>query len=147
MGTTIDIDHRTLTRLADEQAMQDTRVIGQVGGWLIEVDLNGTRGRLVSKRGVPRLFGRFETLTSYLKRVGIERFSVDAEHYEPTPTRKRPDAATRLLKTHEAAEHDAWFRGQVEEALAEANHPDAQWTDNAEAFQHVRQRIREKHAR
>lgn len=141
MGTTIDIDHRTLAKLADEQAMQDIIAVGQPGGWCVEVDLNGTRGRLVSKRGGARLFGRFETLAGYLKRVGIEHFSVDAEHYEPVPARKRPDAADRLARTHEAAEHDSWFRRQVEEALEESDRSDAEWIDNATAMDRVRQRI------
>lgn len=142
MGTTIDIDHRTLARLADEQAMRDTIVIGRPGGWCVEVDMNGTRGRLVSKRGAPRLFGRFETLAGYLKRIGIEHFNVDAEYYEPSPARKRPDAADRMSRTHEAAEHDSWFRLQVEEALEESNQPGAEWADNATALERVRQRIR-----
>lgn len=141
MGTTIDIDHRTLAKLAEDHAMRDTLVIGQPGGWCVEVELNGTRGRLVSKRGAPRLFGRFETLATYLKRVGIQRFSVLAEGFEPSPTRKRPDAADRLARTHEAAEHDAWFRRQVEEALEEADSPDAEWIDNGAALERVRQRI------
>lgn len=143
MGTIIDIDHRTLARLADEHAMKDTLVIGQPGGWYIEVELNGTRGRLVSKRGGPRLFGRFETLAAYLKEVGIERFSVQAEAFEPAPARKRPDAAERLSRAHEAAQHDAWFRRQVEEALEEASQPEAEWIDNATALDRVRRRIAE----
>lgn len=141
MGTTIDIDHRTLAKLAEDNSMRDTLVIGQPGGWCIEVELNGTRGRLVSSCGAPRFFGRFETLTTYLRRLGIQRFSVLAEGFEPSPSRKRPDAAERLTKTHEDAEHDAWFRLQVEEALVEADRPDAEWIDNDAALERVRQRI------
>ncbi|WP_136066364.1 hypothetical protein [Modicisalibacter radicis] len=125
--------------------MQNTIIIGQPGGWSVEVDLNGTRGRLVSKRGSPRIFGRFETLAGYLKRVGIEHFSVDTEHYEPAPARKRPDAASRMARTHEAAEHDAWFRQRVEEATGEADQPDAEWVDSATVMERVRQRIRSNH--
>lgn len=141
MGTIIDIDHQTLARLADEHAMRDTLVIGRPGGWCVEVELDGTRGRLVSKRGGPRLFGRLETLAAYLKEVGIERFIVKAEGFEPAPARKRPDAAERLARTHEAAQHDAWFRRQVEKALEEASQPEAEWIDNATALDRVRQRI------
>lgn len=141
MGTTIDIDHRTLAKLAEDHSMRETLVIGHPGGWCVEVELNGTRGRLVSSRGAPRLFGRIETLTTYLRRMGILRFSVLAEGFEPSPSRKRPDAAERLTKTHEAAEHDAWFRLQVEEALEEADSPDAEWIDDGDALERVRQRI------
>ena len=143
MGITIDIDHRTLTKLAEDSAMRETLAVGQPGGWRIEVELNGTRGCLVSKRGGTRLFGRLETLTAYLKQVGIQRFSVLAENFEPAPTGKRPDAAERLAQTHAAAEHDTWFRRQVEEALEEADNPTSEWIENAPALQRVRQRVAE----
>ena len=40
-----------------------------------------------------RLFRRFETLTTYLKEIGIERFEVDAVDYDPAlpKTARRPD--------------------------------------------------------
>lgn len=142
MGTIIDIDHRALTQMAGKDVVRDVIVIGQPGGWCVEVELNGTRGRLISKRGTPRLFGRLETLASYLKQVGIQHFSVQTENFEPAPAHKRPDAAERMTRTHEAAEYDAWFRRQVEEALEEASRPGAEWVDNAAALDRVRQRIK-----
>ena len=142
MMTLINIDHPTLARLANEQSMQDTIAVGQPGGWFVEVDLNGTRGRLVSRRGSVRVFSRFETLARYLKKVGIDRFSVNAEHYDATPTRSRPDASDRLARTHEAAEHDAWFREQVATALDEADNPNAEWIDHAPAMEKLRTRIK-----
>lgn len=147
MVTTIDIDHRALAKLASEQAMRDTVAVGQPGGWCVEVELNGSRGRLVSKRGGPRLFSRFETLAGYLRRVGIDHFSVEAEHFTPTSSRSRPDAAERMTRTHDAAEHDAWFRHQVEQALREADCPDAQWTENAPAMSRIRDRIKGQQSR
>lgn len=147
MMTLINIDHQALARLANDQSMQDTVAVGQPGGWFVEVDLNGTRGRLVSRRGAVRVFSRFETLTRYLKQVGIDHFSVNAEHYDATPTRSRPDAASRLARTHEAAEHDAWFREQVATALEEADSPDAEWVDHAPAMAKLRHRIKEGSAK
>ena len=141
MGITIDIDHRTLTKLAEDHAMHETLAVGQPGGWRVEVELDGTRGCLVSKRGGARLFGRLETLTAYLKQLGIQRFSVLAENFEPAPARKRPDAAERLTQTHAAFEHDAWLRRQVEKALEEADSPTAEWIDNDPALERARQRI------
>lgn len=147
MMTLINIDHHTLARLANERSMQDTVAVGQPGGWFVEVDMNGTKGRLVSRRGAVRVFSRFETLARYLKQLGIDHFSVNAEHYDATPTRSRPDAANRLTRTHEAAEHDAWFRQQVATALAEADSPNAEWIDHAPAMATLRQRIKEDSAK
>lgn len=142
MTTTIDIDHRALAKLAGEQSMRGTVAVGCPGGWCIEVEFDGSRGRLVSKRGGPRLFSRFETLTGYLRRVGIDHFSVEAEHFIPSSSRTRPDAAERMSRTHDAAEYDTWFRRQVEQALHEADGPGASWVENAPAMKRVRDRIK-----
>lgn len=143
MATTIDIDHRSLAKLAGERSMQGTVAVGCPGGWHIEVKFDGARGRLVSKRGGPRLFSRFEALTSYLRRVGIDHFSVEAEHFTPVSSRTRPDAAERLSRTHDPAEYDMWFRRQVEQALHEADRSEASWADSASAMKRVRVRIEE----
>jgi hypothetical protein len=76
-----------------------------------------------------------ETLVAYLREIGISRFDVDAADYaaEVSLSRKRPDRAEALRKTHEAAEHDRWFREQVEEGLKEADDPNTEWVTNDEA--------------
>ncbi len=69
-----------------------------------------------------RLFRRFETLTTYLKEIGIERFEVDAEDYDPAlpKTARRPDffrCTDALKRTHAAAAYDTWFRAQVQASI------------------------------
>lgn len=52
----------------------------------------------------------------------------------------RPDAAERQRRAQSAAEHDAWFRGEVAQAIKEANAADAVWIDNNEATTRWRRR-------
>jgi len=107
MSVTIDIDERALCRLLATSEAMDTIATGRPGGWCIEINADGTRGRLVSKRGNVRHFSRFETLATYLQRLGVVRFKVEASGYEPAPVRQRPDAASRMQRAHEIAQREA----------------------------------------
>ena len=51
--------------------------------------------------------------------------TIDHGILEEKSEHKRPDRAETLKRAHEAAEHDAWFREQVQLALDEADQPDA----------------------
>ena len=68
-----------------------------------------------------------ETLVSYLKDLGIERFDVDTADYQVEGRTSRPDRAEAMRHAHEAAAHDKWFRAQVEEAISEADDPGTEW--------------------
>ena len=127
--TTETIDHGTLSRLVEAGAIRAAHVIGQAGGWALSVKYGMAERFLAAQRsGKLRLFRKLETVMAYLKGLGIHRFDVDASGYdaaEATAHYKRPDRAEALKRAHEAAEHDAWFRGQVQQALDEAGKPDA----------------------
>ncbi|MFG6429426.1 hypothetical protein [Roseateles sp. LYH14W] len=124
------IDHTTLTRLVEAQAVRAAHVIGQAGGWRVVVKYGVTERPLAATRsGEVRIFRRLETLVGYLKDLGVERFDVNAASYDPAGGKSvsRPDTSAALKRAHEAAAHDKWFRGQVEEAIAEADAPGAEW--------------------
>ncbi len=124
------IDHTTLSRLVEAGAVRGAHVVGQDGGWAIMIKYGMAERALAAQRSRQvRLFKRMETLVSYLKDVGISRFDVDAADYAPETVKKhsRPDRAEALRRAHEAAAHDRWFRGQVEEALREAEDPNTEW--------------------
>jgi hypothetical protein len=124
------IDHTTLSRLVEAGAVRGARVVGQRGGWAVMIKYGMAERALAAQRSRQiRLFKRMETLISYLKEVGISRFDVDAADYAPetVKTHSRPDRAEALRRAHEAAAHDRWFRGQVEEALHEADDPKTEW--------------------
>jgi hypothetical protein len=112
------IDHATLAERAARGAIRGARVVGQPGGWGLVVKDGRTARSLAARRGEPRVFRRFETLVGYLKDIGIVQYDVDASGYAPDVTaRRRPDTAKRMERAHEAADHDRWFRAQVQDVL------------------------------
>ena len=91
------IDHVTLQRLVEAQAIRGADVIGQPGGWYIILKYGILERSLATRRGEIRLFSRFETLVGYLKDIGIVQFTVNANNYDPDVKRtSRPDVAKRL---------------------------------------------------
>lgn len=133
--TTETIDHGTLSRLVEADAIRAAHVIGQAGGWALSVQFGMAERFLAAQRsGKLRLFRKLETIMAYLKELGIHRFDVDSSGYDAEQAKthyKRPDRAEALKRAHEAAEHDAWFRQQVQEALDAADQPDAVFIPHA----------------
>jgi len=124
------IDHGTLAELVEAGAVRGAHVVGRPGGWSLRVKYGAAERTLAAQRSrQARVFRRMETLVSYLKDVGIERFDVDAADYESDggKAHARPDRAEAMRRTHEAAAHDRWFREQVEEAIKEADDPNTEW--------------------
>ncbi|MCC8633426.1 hypothetical protein ABVE12_20870 [Xanthomonas euvesicatoria] len=132
------IDHTTLSRLVEAGAVRGAHVMGQRGGWAILVKYGMHERPLAAQRsGQVRVFKKFETLVSYLRDIGIAKFDVNAVDYDPAVIKGalRPDRAEAMRRAHAAAEHDAWFREQVEAAIAEADSPASQWLGQDEARQ------------
>jgi hypothetical protein len=133
MATTNNtIDHITLQRLVEAGIVQSAEVVGQPGGWEILVKYGMVEQALAARRGAVRIFSRFETLVNYLKNIGISQFNVNASNYDPAEKRTRPDSAERMKRTFDAADHDKWFREQVEEGVRQADSPDAVWISHEE---------------
>jgi len=127
--TTETIDHGTLSRLVEAGVIRAAHVIGQAGGWALSVKYGVAERFLSAQRsGKLRLFRKLETVMAYLKELGISRFEVDASGYDAAEAKtrhKRPDRAEALKRAHAAAEHDTWFREQVQQAIHAADQPDA----------------------
>jgi len=131
MAITLDtIDHVTLTRLVEADAVSDASIIGQPGGWGIVIKYGITERALAAKRGSIRIFRKFETLVGYLKKIGLVKYQVDATGFDPTAlksARRSEVASARMKATHEAAAYDKWFCEQVAQAQIEADDPNTQW--------------------
>lgn len=124
------IDHSTLSHLVQAGAVDSAHVVGRTGGWSLMIRYGKAERPLAAQRSRQvRLFKRMETLVSYLRDIGISQFDVDAAEYAPERA-SRPDRAEALRRTHEAAEYDKWFREQVDEAIREADDPNAVWVSN-----------------
>jgi hypothetical protein len=94
-------------------------VLGQPGGWAVLVRYGTLERAVAAQRGrTPRLWRTLPAAAAFVKdELGLARFEVDAANYTPDPSRRRPDQAERLRQAHQAAEHDAWFRGEVQKTL------------------------------
>lgn len=125
------IEHGVLAELVEAGVVRGARVVGQPGGWSLRVKYGAAERILSAQRSrQARIFRRMETLVSYLKDLGIERFDVDATDYEVEGGTSRPDRAEAMRRAHEAAAHDKWFRAQVEEAINEADDPSIEWVSH-----------------
>lgn len=137
--TSNTIDHATLQHLVEAGAVRGADVVGQPGGWEIVIKYGMVERVLATRRGAVRIFGRFETLVDYLKSIGIYQFNVNTSNYDPSEKRTRPDSSVRMKRTFDAADHDKWFRGQVENAVLKADMPDAVWISHEEVVKDMQQ--------
>jgi len=90
-----------------------------------QVTLGTTRGNKF------RTFRNPAKAIEILHEMGARKLEVDTSEWSPAQadleSRKRPDTAERQRRAHAAAAHDAWFRQQVEQVVAEADSPGAEW--------------------
>jgi hypothetical protein len=128
------IDHATLVKLVDAGAVRAAHVVGRAGGWGVTVACGKTARSLAVQRGRERLFSKLDTVVTYLKRIGVDRFDVDAMHYDSRHLgRSRPDRAEALKHAHKAAAYDKWFREQVKVSLDDT-HPNISHEQVAERW-------------
>jgi hypothetical protein len=97
----------------------------QGGAFYVQVHTrNGGEAVLVKARSTqPRGFGNPARALTVLRGLGLAVGSFDVKDWnsdDKATMRTRPDRAAALKRMHEAAEHDKWFRAQVEQGLAEA---------------------------
>lgn len=130
------IDHGTLARLAEARAIEAAHVVGQPGGWSLRVSYGAGEHALAAQRSRQvRVFRQIETLVSYLKKMGIDRFDVDAENYSAEVGSTRPDRSEALREAHRAVVHDRWFRDQVAAAIKDADNPGTKWVAHEDVKQ------------
>lgn len=114
------IDGKTVKNLATAHALNGAVVFGQPGGFAVLVKF-GTNERAVAAQRSRRMriWRNLNTAAAYVNHeLGLSRFEIDMTEHNPAAVeRKRPDTAERQRQLHEAGEHDAWFRGQVQKAL------------------------------
>lgn len=137
MASVTTIDHHTLSRLVEANAVLGTHIVARPGGWGVIVRYGAAESSLAATRSKEvRVFRRLETLVGYLKDVGISRFEVDVANFDAVAEKgyNRPDASATLKQAHSALAHDRWFRDQVQQALTEADDPAAKWVSNEAAM-------------
>jgi len=114
------IDGKAVRGLVDAKAIKGAVVLGQPGGYAVVVKY-GTQARAVAAQRSRRmrLWRNLNTAATYVQsELGVERFEVDMSDLDiSAEDRSRPDTAERQRQLHEAAEHDAWFRSEVQQTL------------------------------
>ena len=134
--STHTIDTATVKRLVEARAIRGAAIIGQPGGWSVLLKYGMEERPLgIQRADRPRLWRSLDTCVDYLKEeLHIGRIDlVDATGHSgdaSLPGKSRPDAAERMRKAFAAAEHDRWFREQVEIGLREADDPATEWITN-----------------
>ena len=150
--STHTIDTATVKRLVEARAIRGAAIIGQPGGWSVLLKYGMEERPLgIQRADRPRLWRSLDTCVDYLKEeLHIVRIDlVDATDHSTAalPGKSRPDAAERMRKAFAAAEHDAWFREQVEIGLQEADDPATKWIPHEEVERQFGQLREDLHKR
>jgi hypothetical protein len=141
------INHTTLEQLIEANAVRSTTVVGVQGGWSVLVRYGMAERRLAAQRGGVRTWRRLDAVAGYLRGLGLAQFEVDAANHEDVPGQKRPDRAQAMRELHDAAEHDRWFREQVEAAVNKADSGKAEWIEDEEWRRRMTRKREELEAR
>lgn len=122
-----------LRELVDAGTVCRVTLVGQTGGFAVIARYGMQERTLAAKTGTPRLFASIDSAARELRTIGIAAFEVDAANFAPSDLlrRRRPDRAEAMKAMYRAAEHNAWFREQVHEAIAEADAPNATWAPHS----------------
>jgi hypothetical protein len=139
MTDTEIIDGKAVRTLAEARAIRGAVILGRPGGWSVLVRYGDAERAVAAQRAMtPRLWRTLTAAAAYIRDdLGVARFEVDTEGHRPDE-RRRPDQAAALRRTHAAGEYDRWFRAEVEQAIAEAESPDAVWIEHDEVEEDTR---------
>lgn len=114
------IDSKAVKSLVDAHAIRGATIFGQPGGWAVLVRYGALeRAIAAQKSGTTRVWRHLDTAAAFVRQeLGLPRFEVDTVGHDPHALeRRRPDTAARQRRAHEAAEHDKWFRAEVQKTL------------------------------
>lgn len=77
------IDHRMFKQLAEAGVISALRVVAQREGWEVIAIFGGTEGVLTGQRRKVRIFRNLNTVALYLSKMGIHKYQIDADRYDP----------------------------------------------------------------
>lgn len=104
------------------------------GAFFVKIDTRSGEEAILTKarNSQPRSFGNPLQALTLLRELGlvVGFFNVALWNPDEKAGRTRPDRTEALKRTHGAAEHDRWFREQVQQGVAEADDPNTQWVSH-----------------
>ncbi|MEE9445539.1 MAG: hypothetical protein V3V19_07730 [Cocleimonas sp.] len=98
------INHNALKHLIEANSVKSATAVAKNDTWFLQVVAGDTKKTVMAKNsGKPRIWRKLETLTKYLKGLGLDYFIIDASNYDPSiKSLQRPDSAAILKRTHKA---------------------------------------------
>jgi hypothetical protein len=102
--TSSNINHNALKHLIEANSVKLAKAIAEGDIWTLRIIAGDTEKVVMAKNsGEPRIWRKLDTLTKYLKGLGLDYFEIDASEFNPAQkTLLRPDSAATLKRTHEA---------------------------------------------
>ncbi|HRF83065.1 MAG: hypothetical protein LCH59_05175 [Proteobacteria bacterium] len=128
----------TARELVDAGAVTQAEVIGQPGGWAVQLQTHNQARVLATKGNEPRRFGTFESALKVLRELGVrlDMLRVDAARWDAPSaagTRQRPDRSAAMKQKDADARYAALLREGVLEARADTRSA----LSSAEARRHM----------
>jgi len=119
--------HLTLSQFRttlDTGGILSVALVGQGGSFFIQAETRKGDAVLTKARGSDlREFRDVTKALHLLRELGVREARVDARNWRPEQGElgrpPRPDSAAMMKAAHEAAQHEQWFRSQVQVALDE----------------------------
>ncbi len=98
------INHNALKHLIEAQSVTSATATAQGDIWILTVVAGDAAKTVMAKNsGKARIWRKLETLTKYLKGLGLDHFIIDASDFDPSQkSLQRPDSAAILKRTHQA---------------------------------------------
>ncbi len=114
MSTDI-IDHTTLAKMAEAGVALTANAVRSDNGWVVLIHYGTDERALATERSQPaRVFGKLDTLSDYLKTLGVMRFEVDST---PRASSASRDNKAALAKAKAAAAYSKWLKAEIQQAL------------------------------
>jgi hypothetical protein len=98
------INHNALKHLIEAHSVKVATATAEGDTWILTVVAGDIKKTVMAKNsGKARIWRKLETLTKYLKGLGLDHFIIDASNFDPSQkSLQRPDSAAILKRTHQA---------------------------------------------
>ena len=125
-----NINHNALKHLIEANSVKIATATADGDTWILTVVAGETKKTVMAKNsGKARIWRKLETLTKYLKGLGLDHFIIDATNFDPSQkSLQRPDSAAILKRTHLAHKTQGIKRVAVEDN-SDISSPESQATN------------------
>ncbi len=111
------INHNALKHLIEANSVKIATATADGDTWTLTVVAGETKKTVMAKNsGKARIWRKLETLTKYLKGLGLDHFIIDATNFDPSQkSLQRPDSAAILKRTHQVHKTQSIKRVTIED--------------------------------